>query len=514
MTLKVGIDLGTTNSACAIINENGQVEYIKFDQNYLLPSCLFDDGSTKLIGQNAKNRGRLKPEYCIRSSKRVMGEQDYRYTVGNKEYTPEDVATEILTRIYQELVNQFGNDIKDGIDVVITVPALFRDYAIRSTMKAGYRAGFRKVTTLKEPISSVIAHGIESHEDGNYMVIDLGGGTLDISIVKVEKHNYRTMNVGGDFDLGGDDFTQVIQEMIQEEILNNSQYGYLDFSSEHIDDNPILKQIFETDEDYLRTKSKIATHAEATKIALSSERETVVDIPNLYKRNGQPVSFTMTITRQEFENKASRLFNRYRDSIEDALQKANQEVGIHKDDIDKIIFAGGSMNIPKAREIVQEIFNKQPLDQELDLLVAKGAALYKGNGDMIHITNRLAYNIGVEIISGELHPIIEKGKEYEDKDHIVDTKQYETVSDNQVSIAFEIYEGNYLEKAKDPQNKKIYSFIINGLRPQPKGGAKVNVTLSLTKEGMLYIHAEDIEGIAAPYDNAIDWNKLRKEVEE
>lgn len=510
MSIRVGIDLGTTNSVCAMSTDK-RINYIKIDNSFMLPSCLYDDGKIKIVGNRAKSRGQLHPENYISSSKRKMEDSQYSYTIGKKTYSPEDVATEILKKIYEEVKKQTQ---ETEIDAVITIPAIFRDYAIGATIRAGHRAGFHQVTTLKEPISSVIAHGIQSGDNGNYMVVDLGGGTLDISIVKVDNQKYNTLNVGGDSRLGGDDFTKIIQDMIEEEILLGQEYGYLDFSVVDIYDNAVLQEIFKDNETYLRVKQNILQHAEEAKIALSYENETIIDIPHLYKRNDQMISFQMKITRQNFEKKAERLFQRFRDSIQDALQSVYQEEGISKDDIDKIIFAGGSMNLLKAKQIVQDIFNKKPLDKDLDLIVAQGAALYSGTEgpDPIEVINRLPYNLGIEIYSKELHPIIKKGTRF--PADIEETNPYFTVEDNQVSILFSVYEGNYLAKAADPQNKKIYEFTMYGLRPQPKGEACVRLTFSLNKEGMLHIHAQDVEGIAPAYDNSINWNEYRKVEEE
>ena len=519
MAITVGIDLGTTNSACAIYKDR-QLQYIKFDHLEILPSCLYDDGKSLLIGKRAKARGLIHPEYYIASAKRKMGESNYYFKAGNKEYSPEDVATEVLKRIYNEIKEQTG---ESDISAIVTIPANFRDYALNATKRAGRRAGFKNVKTLKEPISSAIANGIGDNEtNGKYIVIDLGGGTLDLSVVSVNKYKFRVLYTGGNPDLGGDDFTDVIIKIIEDEILNNEQYGYLDVSYDNIDASPVLQNIFKSNEEYLKLKSKIADHAEKAKIALSYEQTTYIDIPKLYNRNGNDISFSMELSRQRFEQKAQRLFNHFQDSIEDALKAIQRTENLTIDDIDKVIFAGGSMNLPKVKEIVYNFLKKEPLDKDLDKIVAAGAAIFAyskfedegdfdktGTKEKLEVSDMLYYNLGILVNSGELSPIIEKGSMHPPA--IEKTRAYYTPTDYCTSLHIAIYEGNVLSNAKDPANKLLYEFNINGLASKPAGKVRVDVTFRLDEEGILHVRAEDVDGIAKPYDSDVNWNELKKQ---
>lgn len=506
MAVEVGIDLGTTNSVCAIMNEDGKVEIVEFDYERILPSSLYDDGNKKIVGRKAKQRGMMHPENYISSSKRHMEEENYYFSQCQGKYTPEDVAKEILEKIYNQVQKQTG---AGEINAVVTIPANYRNYAIGATKKAGIRAGFNKVKTLKEPISSVIAYGIEKNADGIYMVIDLGGGTDDLSVVKVEGNEYKTIYTGGNPRLGGDDFTEVIEKMIEDEIFEDNQ---IDFSVESITGNAMLESVFSTNEEYLKLKSRIISKAEEAKKDLSVQQETTVDIPVLYKKAGEPVSFQMVIERAEFESKARQLFTKFKDCIEDALDSIKNEENINKEDIKNVVFAGGSMNLPKAKEIVSEIFQQEPLDRDLDTIVATGAAVYaKGmteDNSPVYVSHKLNYNIGIGTHSGELSPIIPQGTVFPPK--VTMSRRYISVEDNQERITFPVIEGNELSNYEDPKNKEIYNFEISGFRPQPAGEAKADITFTLTEEGMLIIHGEDIEHIAEPYDNSIDWNSLRK----
>ena len=520
MAILVGIDLGTTNSACAIY-KNKQLQYINFDGSEILPSCLYEDGKVLLIGKKAKSRGLLHPENYVASAKRYMDDRNYHFNVNGKSYSPEDVATEVLKRIYNEVKELTG---ESDIKAVITIPAIFRDYAIEATIRAGRRAGFMDVKTLKEPVSSVIANGIEKKADGNYMVIDLGGGTADISIVTVKGNDYYTASVGGDDKLGGDDFTNVIVKMIEDEILNEERYGHLDISYDNIDQNPLLQSIFPSNEKYRQMKQKILNAAEKAKQALSYESQIIIDLPDIYQINGETISLSMAIDRADFEKNANLLFTRFQETIEDALRSVKKEEDIDKSDIDRIVFAGGSMNLPKAKEIIKKMFTQEPLDKDLDKIVAAGAAIwanvaFKGiDPDPvpkevdINLTNKLPYSLGVEIVDGSLSPIIEQGTKYPPT--VKKTGHYTTTEDNQTAISFDVYEGNQLSNAKDPENKKIYHFRISGLKPKPARKAKVDVTFTLNEEGMLYIHAEDLDGVAPSYDNRdnpVNWNVERKQ---
>ena len=515
--INVGIDLGTTNSVCAWMNEQSQIQYIQFDNNILLPSYLYDDGNHQYVGMTAKNRGLLHPQNVISSAKRHMDDLSYQYTIGGHQYTPQDVATEVLKKIYQEIQKQIYQD--NEINAMITVPANFRDSAISATIHAGKNAGFHDVRILKEPIASVIAHGYTTKEMGNFMVVDLGGGTLDISIINVQNRRYNAINVAGDVHLGGDDFTKIIQNMIEEEILNNGAYGYLDFSVDHIDDNSALKMILKGNEELLKIKAKIAEKSEQAKIALSVENETTVDIPRLFQKNGENINFQMTIKREDFEKRANRLFKRFEDAIEDAMNVAYNHHELAQKGINKVIFAGGSMNLPKTKQIVQKLIQMTPIDGDLDRIVATGAAIYAASvfdgsipvpDPVEEVTGVLPYHIGVRIVTGELNPILMKDTQYPTGRV---TSEYQTVEDYQTSIYFEVYEGNVLENAYDVNNKKIFEFTVNGLRSQLKGEAKVLVTFEIDENGMLYIHAEDEEGIAPSYDNRdqpLNWNIERK----
>ncbi|MCD7808950.1 MAG: Hsp70 family protein [Erysipelotrichaceae bacterium] len=515
----VGIDLGTTNSVCAIRDEDKTIKYIQFDNQTILPSCLYDDGKSKYIGKKAKQKGLMKPEYYIASAKRHMEDGEYRYHVGNKAYSAEDVASEILSEICNQIRLQTGE--QGDIDAVITIPANFRDYAVKATKRAGERAGFHNVKTLKEPISSVIAYGIDKNKsNGYYFVVDLGGGTLDISVVEVQGNNFETVYTGGDPKLGGDDFTNIIKEMIEDELIGNEKYGHINLDKDSIEGDMVLSSIFENDNAlFLRCKYRILKAAEEAKICLSSETFATIDIPNIFTINGQKISFIMEISRKDFEKKAKRLFDRYDRSIRDALDFISKNENITAKDIKKVIFAGGSMNLPKAKSIIKDYFKQEPLDRDLDKVVAQGAAVYANseyNKDPhqtgvseIKVSHVLYYNLGVDIFTGELTPIIKSGTKYPPE--ITATKPYTTTKDNQTSIFFRVFEGNVLSNADDPENKKLFEFTISGLRQQKKGEPNVDITFRLDEEGILHIHAEDREGIALPFDDDVEWYKNRKE---
>ncbi|MCD7808949.1 MAG: Hsp70 family protein [Erysipelotrichaceae bacterium] len=478
----VGIDLGTTNTVVSIM-ENEKAHIVEIDQSSLMPSEFYYNKKKNIrqVGKIAKNRRLMDPENGIKSTKRTMDSLDKLYSASGESFSSQDIAVEILLKV-KEAVNKYLEK-EEELVAVITVPNNFSTSAVENTQQAGLRAGFHEVTILKEPIASVLAYGEAiKHDHATYFVSDFGGGTYDIAVIRYDGVDYEVLATGGNEHLGGDDFTNAMIDYINELIFNKEQF---DFSADTIENNILLQSLFENNKIYQRAKARIAEKAEHTKIVLSHQSEEDIEILKLFMRNDEIVNFDYHITAKEFENypKTQRLLGSFRKSIEDVITKLERQ-NLSINDIDYIIYAGGSMNIPQVQNIVKELLpNKTILDNNLDTIVAIGASCYDGN----HIKPRINYNLGLRVDETKMSVIIPEQSQYP----IQQSKVYTTIEDNQTAVDFEAYEGNVKDNIYDQSNHYLGTLHISGITPQKAGKPVIQVTFSLTKEGILEIVAVD-----------------------
>lgn len=346
MSVVVGIDLGTTNSVVSYL-KRGKAEVIPIEGRNIFPSVLSIRDGEIIVGSQAKARMMLSPETSVWSSKRDMG-KDVIYDLGREQFTPEDVAYYILKTIKEKASSILGEKIEQG---VITVPAYFTSEQREATKRAAERAGIGVLRLMPEPTAAALDYGVDQQRDQIIMVYDLGGGTFDISIMKVVNNKFEVLAVDGNSKLGGDDFDELICNMMYDKI--NNELG-VDINSKK-------------DKKYISALVKVKENAEKAKIDLSDLEEVEIIIPNLI----DDYSFEMTLTRDEFNKLIGPLLEETIDKIYNALKLAD----LSGDDIDRVLLVGGSTKIPVVKEKVRNSVKDPYVAPNVDEVVSRGAAI-------------------------------------------------------------------------------------------------------------------------------------------
>ena len=399
MSIQIGIDLGTTNSVVACFRR-GRTEIIPIDGKRTFPSVLSIRGRELLVGNQAKSRLLIDPRNSIASTKRDIG-KDVIYSIGNMPFTPEDVAFNILKAIREKTSEYLGEEVEDA---VITVPAYFTSEQRESTQNAAKKAGFNVLRLMPEPTAAALDYGIDQNKDQIIMVYDLGGGTFDISIVRVCGNEFEVLAVDGDSHLGGDDFDKVIADILMEDI--NRDLGI------YLKGN--------LDKKYIGAITKIKEAAEKAKIDLTEMDETNIMLPNLL----DDYCLDRNITREEFNSRAMFLVNKTISKVDNVLNREK----LTKNDIDSVILVGGSTKMPIIKEVITNRVKEPYIAENVDEVIARGAALMayslttpdeeKGNSKIdlkkeINVIEKTVFTYGIDMLNefGELfyEPIIKRG---------------------------------------------------------------------------------------------------------
>ena len=490
----IGIDLGTTNTlACHL--KNGKPKLISFGGKNMLPSILAIDEDQILVGKVAKNIWKTNPNNAIRSSKTYMADPKKTWTIGGKTFTPTQVATEILKEVKAKVLKKMGCSADTKISAVITVPAYFTGNQKDETKKAGEAAGLNVIQIITEPMAAAVAAVRELELDEKIFVVDLGGGTFDISVLQADQKNhiYRALDIDGDKRLGGDDFDKLLYDyfikFIQEEVV-------IDLSN--------LKKSGLSENEYYSMTGRISDAAEIAKIDLSSADSCKVNVPNLFHYNGKTYDFIYELTREEFENICQPLFDKIISRIKKFIDESDK---FKVSEIGAVILAGGSCYIPKVKSEVEKIFKKKADSQlDLDTLVVVGAGIVANSsniltgdspnkpGTELKPIDILAHSLGIEVISPDkkkyiLSKILEKGTPYPCES----SKIYTTVYDNQTIVPIYIYEaGPDAENIEDIDAHEYYGNVsLQNIPPAPAGVPKIKVTFSYDKNGTVVVAAQD-----------------------
>lgn len=493
----VGIDLGTTNTLACYLRR-GRPNFIRFaGSGEMLPSVLYVDDEKKIfVGEKAKQRGIIDPVNVIRSSKTYMADFEKTWTVHGKNFTPTKVATEILREVKRQIIKKLrcGDDAK--INAVITVPAYFTANQKDETKKAGVAAGFNVLQIITEPMAAAVAVVHELGLDEKIFVVDLGGGTFDISVLQADQKNrtYRALDIDGDRKLGGDDFDALIYNYFIEIIQNETG---LNLSTQK-------KSSLEYNE-YYSMRGRVLEAAEDAKVALSEQEAYTADLMNLFQYDGKNYDFSVTLTREKFNEICQPLYEK----ISSRINKFIAESGKFKpDEIGTVILAGGSCHIPKVKADVEKIFGKRT-DTQLDLgtLVAVGAcfvaetfsgvktdASTEGEQPPEKFEDIISHSLGVEVLASDgvskvLSKIIRKGDVYPCEK----TKLYTTTMDDQTTIPIYIYEaGSDCENIADIDAHEFYGDLLLEIEDTaPAGVPVINVTFKYDKSGTLEVVARD-----------------------
>src|SRR6056297_3046004 len=488
----LGIDLGTTNSAFAVM-EGGDPEIIvNGEGERTTPSVVaFDDGE-QLVGKPAKNQAVKNPDQTIQSIKRHMGEDDYTVELDGEEYTPEQVSAMILQKIKRDAEEYLGDDVEKA---VITVPAYFNDKQRQATKDAGEIAGFEVERIVNEPTAAAMAYGLDDESDQTVLVYDLGGGTFDVSVLDLGGGVYEVVATNGDNDLGGDDWDEAIIDWLAEEFKN-------DHNIDLREDRQALQRLTEA--------------AEEAKIELSNRKETTINLPFITATDDGPVHLEESLTRAKFESLTEDLIERTVGPTEQALQDA----GLSKSDIDEVILVGGSTRMPQVQEKVEDLTGQDPKknvnpDEAVSLGAAIQAGVLSGDVDDIVLVDVTPLSLGVEVKGGLFERLIEKNTTIPTEE----SKIFTTAQANQTQVQIRVFQG---ERELAEQNELLGEFALSGIPPEPAGTPQIEVSFNIDENGIVNVEAEDkgsgnkeditIEGGAGLSDEEID--QMQEEAEQ
>ncbi len=481
----IGIDLGTTNSAVAVM-EGGSPKIIPTAEGRnTFPSIVaFKDDET-LVGDPAKRQMVLNPKTTIESVKRFIGRRfsdevvekaiehvTYEITEGkdkmavikvdDETYTPQEISAQVLRKAKRDAESYLGSKVKRA---VITVPAYFNDSQRQATKQAGEIAGFTVERIVNEPTAASLAYGLDKKEDETIAVYDLGGGTFDISILEIGDGVFEVKSTNGDTFLGGNDFDQKVMDWIVEE-----------FKKEHGVDLSADKQAMQ----------RIKDVAEKAKIELSTAQRTDINQPFITQsKEGNPLHLTMTLTRAKLEELVDDLIESSFGPVKQALKDAD----IKASDVDQVILVGGQTRMPKIQEEVEEFFGREPhKGVNPDEVVAIGAAVQAGviSGDVedIVLLDVTPLTLGIETLGGVRTPLIERNTTIPTSA----SKVFSTAADNQTQVEINVLQGER-EMAKD--NKSLGRFILDGIPPAPRGVPQIEVSFDIDSNGILNVSAKD-----------------------
>ena len=485
----VGIDLGTTNTLACYL-KRGRPDLIRFPgSGKMIPSVLYVDESGDIsVGQMAKKSGVMNPLNVIRSSKTYMGDPTKVWQIDGREFTPTDVAAEILKEVKAQILKKFKCPPETKVNAVITVPAYFAGNQKDETKKAGKLAGLNVLQIITEPMAAAVAAVRELELDDKVFVVDLGGGTFDISVLKADhrSHTYRALDISGDRKLGGDDFDTLLYEYLIGIIQDDLGLDLSDQKISGLDHN-----------EYYFMIGRVREAAENAKIDLSNETTCQIDLPNLFNYRGRNYDFSTELTREEFNDICQPLFDKITSRIKKFIETSDK---FKLNEISTIILAGGSCYIPKVREDVEKIFGKRADSQlNLDTLVVTGACFVAEsiNGGLVsNLQDILSHSLGVEVLDQKtrkmiLSKILHKGDVYPCEF----SKIYTTTRANQTGVPIFVYEaGADAEDVEDIDAHEYYGDVsLENIAEAPAGVPQIRVTFSYDKDGTLVVTAQDAQ---------------------
>ncbi len=486
----IGIDLGTTNS-CVAVMENGKARVIENSEgDRTTPSIVaFTEEGEVLTGQSAKRQAVTNPHNTVFASKRLIGRKfdedvvqrdidlmpykivkakngDTWVKVAGKEMAPPEISARVLQKMKKTAEDYLGEEVTDA---VITVPAYFNDSQRQATKDAGKIAGLEVKRIINEPTAAALAFGLDKKEgDRKIAVYDLGGGTFDVSIIEIAdvdgEHQFEVLSTNGDTFLGGEDFDRRLMDYLAAEFKKDQGVD--------LKNDPLALQ-------------RLKEGAEKAKIELSSSQQTDVNLPYITADASGPKHLNIKVTRAKLEALVEDLINRTIEPCKIALKDA----GLKASEIDDIILVGGQIRMPKVQEAVQNFFGKEPRrDVNPDEAVAIGAAIQGGvlGGDVkdVLLLDVTPLSLGIETMGGVMTKLIEKNTTIPTKASQI----FSTADENQTAVTVHVLQG---EREMANGNKSLGRFDLSNIPPAPRGIPQIDVTFDIDANGIMHVSAKD-----------------------